>query len=189
MNFFNSKNWWQSPRSRQVQKPRRDWRSLLVYQILLALLVIALLTNFSSHQRPYSISELRLDSEAPEDIRATDLFQVPKSIDELESERREAERSIPTILVHQPQVKDAQLARLDSVFNVLLPPLALQMADTLKRQHLQKLLPDVVAYLSDQTLDDLINILSGAPPLLHAGFSRGLLANAHSSLQDRHRLL
>ena len=107
MNFFNPKGWWKSPRSiyRKTQKPQRDRRSLLVYQILLALLVTALLTNFSSHQRPYSIRELRLHSEAPEDIRATDLFQVPKSIDELESERREAEQNIPTILVHQPRVK------------------------------------------------------------------------------------
>ena len=106
MNSFNPKTWWQRPRSRQIQKPRRDRRSPLVYQILLGLLVIALLTNFSSHQRPHSIGELRLHSEAPEDIRATDLFQVPKSIDELESERREAERNIPTILLHRPQVKE-----------------------------------------------------------------------------------
>ena len=164
MNFLTPRNWWHPPRSRQTQKPEPKRHSLLVYQILLALLVVAFLTNFSSHQRPHSIVELRLHSEAPDDIRATDLFQVPKSIDELESERREAERKIPTILLHLPGVKEAQLARLDSVFNVLLPPIAIPMADTLKRQHLQKLLPEVVANLSEQTLDNLINILSGAPP-------------------------
>ena len=141
MNFLTPRNWWHPPRSRQKQKPEPKRHSLLVYQILLALLVVAFLTNFSSHQRPHSIVELRLHSEAPDDIRATDLFQVPKSIDELESERREAERKIPTILLHLPGVKEAQLARLDSVFNVLLPPIAIPMADTLKRQHLQKFGP------------------------------------------------
>ncbi len=165
MKLFHPKRWWwHAPRSRQGQKAGWGQRGLQVYRLLLAVLVIALLTYFSPYQRPSSIPELRVGLQAPKRLEALVLFQVPKTTKELEMERLEAERTVPSILQHHPQIKEEQLTRLDSVFNILLPPLAVQMADSLKRQHLQNSLPHIVGKLSEETLTSLIGILSNAPP-------------------------
>ena len=135
-----------------------------VYRWLLAVLVIALLTYLSPHQRPSHIPELRIDSTAPDRIEATVRIEVPKNKKELENELLEAERSIPIILRYHPQVRDRELAHLDSVFSILLPRLRVQMPDSLKRRYLQQELPQIIGQLSEETLNTLMEVLSNAPP-------------------------
>ena len=135
------------------------------YRLSLAAIVVAVLTYFSPYQRPWSVPELRIGIEAPKRIESLVLFQVRKRPDELERELLDAERKIPTILNSLPHIGLQQMARLDSVLDILLPPLALQMPDSLKQKHLKNELPYYVGDLSEESLATLVRILSNAPTI------------------------
>jgi hypothetical protein len=155
-----------------------------VYRLLLALGAIILLTYFSPLQRPYSITDLRVGNVAPERINAPLPFFVRKTADELERERVEAERTVPTQLILHNDVKDAQLDRLDSVFSVLLLNIRMQMPDSLRQGRLQRELPNIIGSLSVAALQDLVSTLAIAHPDTAASIRKAgvqLLADAYST--------
>ena len=155
-----------------------------VYRLLLALGAIILLTYFSPLQRPYSITDLRVGNVAPERINAPLPFFVRKTADELERERVEAERTVPTQLILHDDVKDAQLDRLDSVFSVLLLNIRMQMPDSLRQGRLQRELPNIIGSLSVAALQDLVSTLAIAHPDTVASIRKAgvqLLADAYST--------
>jgi len=188
MNFLRIKPWWfrfHSPH-RFPSGHQRRWgqHGLWLYRSALALLVIGLLTYFSPYQRPYNIGQFRVGSVAPERIRAPFLLHVPKSKEELAKERRQAEMTIPTVLRPQAQIEKVQLARLDSVFKVLLPTIRVQMPDSLKRRHLQRELPQVIGSLSVKALTTLMGVLSNASPPYAQDFQavcRQIVANLYTT--------
>ena len=119
MNASGWRRWWPSltgSRRRPSERGGLGLAGIRVFRILLALAAIGLLTYFSPLQRPYSITEQRVGNVAPERINAPLPFFVRKTADELERERIEAERTVPSQLVLHDEVKGANLARLDSVF-------------------------------------------------------------------------
>ncbi len=183
MNAQRLKRWW-SPVTgsgdRATSRPRQPRRSLRIFRVALALVSVGLLTYFSPSQRPYSITDLRVGSVAPERINAPLPFYVRKSVDELDAERLQAERSIPTVLIHDTQTGPAQLTYLDSVFGVLLPNLRMQMPDSLKRSRLQRELPDVIGSLSEAALRQLSGSVArlGTPELTE------FVAASHQVLSD-----
>ena len=183
MNAQRLKRWW-SPVTgsgdRATSRPRQPRRSLRIFRVALALVSVGLLTYFSPSQRPYSITDLRVGSVAPERINAPLPFYVRKSVDELDAERLQAERSIPTVLIHDTQTGPAQLTYLDSVFGVLLPNLRMQMPDSLKHSRLQRELPDVIGSLSEAALRQLSGSVArlGAPELTE------FVAASHQVLSD-----
>ncbi len=188
MNLLDFNRVWsrlKSPvRSSLGTKPGWSQQGLQFYRLLLAALVIGLLTYFSSYHRPYSISELRMGSVAPERIKAPFLFQVPKNENALAKERWTAEAAVPTILQHHPEVKGEQLARLDSVFKILLPGMRLQMPDSLKQRHLQRELPYVIGSLSVQAFSTLDQVLSRTSPYYNQDFAaicKQILANLYTT--------
>ena len=155
-----------------------------VYRLVLALGAIILLTYFSPLQRPYSITDLRVGNVAPERINAPLPFFVRKTADELERERVEAERTVPTQLILHDDVKDAQLDRLDSVFSVLLLNIRMQMPDSLRQGRLQRELPNIIGSLSVAALQDLVSTLAIAHPDTVASIRKAgvqLLADAYST--------
>ena len=166
MNLLDLSRWLPRRRPRRGGRRASSLRGMQVFRFSLAAIVIAVLTYFSPYQRPWSVPELRIGTEAQGRIESVLLFQVRKRPDELERERFEAERKIPTILNSLSHVGLQQTARLDSVLDILLPTLTVQMAhDSLKAQHLQKALPYYVGELSEESLGTLIEILSEAPPV------------------------
>ena len=184
-----SKRWW-SPLISTGRRSSRDARDRLgtsglrIYRLLLALGAVSLLTYFSPLQRPYSITDLRVGNVAPERINAPLPFFVRKTAEELELERVEAERTVPTELTFHEDVKDAQLGRLDSVLSVLLPNIRMEMADSIKKQRLQRELPDVIGSLSEAALRDLVSALSSAHPDTVTSIRRAaiqVLADAYST--------
>lgn len=187
MNLPSVQRWWGNLTGRGRRshgRPRRGPSWLRAYRLVLAALAVGLLTYLSPLQRPYSITELRVGSVAPERINAPLPFFVRKTADELESERLEAERTVPTHLQWHDDVKDRQLARLDSVFSVLLPNIRMEMPDDLKQRRLQRELPDVIGSLSEAALRTLVSSLSQADPdsvvaLRTAGIQ--VLADAYST--------
>ena len=188
MNLLDFNRYWnrlKSPlRSSLGARPGWSQQGLRFYRLLLAALVIGLLTYFSPYHRPYSISDLRMGSVAPERIKAPFLFQVPKNENALARERWAAEAAVPTILLHHPEVKDEQLARLDSVFKILLPGMRLQMPDSLKQRHLQRELPYVIGSLSVQALSTLDQALSRTSPSYIQDFEaicKQILANLYTT--------
>ena len=166
MNRSRLTRWWsQLGGQHRTGHPHiRVWnrRTLLTYRVALALIVVGFLTTLASHQRPYNIGDLRLGQRAPETVRAPFLFQVPKSDGELAQERHRAESTIPTYLRHDGEIEHLQSAHLDSVFRTLLTSIRLQVPDTLKQQHLQRQLPDVIGSLSVEALATLVKVLSTA---------------------------
>ncbi|MCY3737960.1 MAG: HDIG domain-containing protein [Gemmatimonadaceae bacterium] len=155
-----------------------------LYRLALALGATGLLTYFSPFQRPHHVTKLRVGSIAPERINASQTFFVRKGGEELERERLEAERRVPTQLSLHAQIGDRQLARLDSVFDVLLPNIRMEMPESVKQRRLQRELPDVIGSLSEDALRKLIAALSTAPPDTIAAFRRAarqVLANAFST--------
>lgn len=156
MNVQRIKRWWTSLGATKRSSPRgsqgHSWR---IYRVALALGSVALLTYFSPSQRPYSITDLRVGSVAPERINAPLPFYVRKTPEELEEERLAAERSIPTVLTQNEETAPRQLAYLDSVYGSLLPNLRMQMPDSLKQRRLQRELPDIVGALSEVALTQL----------------------------------
>ena len=187
MNFLKIKSW--LPRFKPQQRPtpqQRRWgqHGLWIFRAVLALIVISLLTYFSPYQRPYNIDLPRVGSVAPERIKAPFLFQVPKSDEDLARERDNTEKAISTILLFYPRVKGEQLARLDSVFKVLLPTIRVQMPDSLKRRHLQRELPHVIGSLSDEALTTLMQVLSSASAPYAEDFQavcRQIIANLYTT--------
>ena len=135
-----------------------------LFRILLAIAVIGLLTYLSPFQRPHGISELREGSVAPERINAPFLFLVRKSSEELEIERNAAERTVPTVLQLNEEVRELQLARFDSVWSVLVPNSRMQMPDSLKKRRLQRELPGIVPLLSETSFKRLVNLISSTAP-------------------------
>lgn len=164
MNFLDFQRFLYRPRSliRSILGDKPGWsqQGLWFYRVLLAAVAIGSLTYFSSYHRPYNIGEMRIGSVAPERIKAPFLFQVPKNENALAKERWAAEAAVPTLLLHNPEVKVEQIARLDSVFKILIPGLRLQMPESLKQRHLQRELPHVIGSLSDQALSNLAQVLS-----------------------------
>jgi cyclic-di-AMP phosphodiesterase PgpH len=167
VNALQIRRWWTSlgarrrgtGRQAQAQpQARRSWR---VFRVMLGVIAVGLLTYFSPSQRPYSITDLRVGSVAPERINAPLPFYVRKSPEELEDERLAAERSIPTVLTHDEMAAPRQLAHMDSVYSSLLPNLRMQMPDSLKQRRLQRELPDVIGALSEAALTQLDVSLSG----------------------------
>jgi hypothetical protein len=187
VNSTEWKRWWSSLRGTSRRSSARDGigqAGLRVYRLLLALAAVALLTYFSPLQRPYSITDLRVGSVAPERINAPLPFFVRKTSDELDRERVEAERTVPSQLILHEEVKDAQLERLDSVFSVLLTNIRMEMADTLKQRRLQRELPDIIGSLSEAALQDLVSTLSTAHADTVASVRRAgiqMLADAYST--------
>ncbi|MFA6110601.1 MAG: hypothetical protein WDA75_17710, partial [Candidatus Latescibacterota bacterium] len=175
----------QAPR-RVVAGQHRRWpeRTLWTYRLVLAAAVTAALTFLAPHQRPYSVGQLRVGSASPERVRAPFLFPVPKSKEELARERREAEASVPTILTADPAVETAQQGRLDSVFAVLIPTLRLELADSLRQQHLRRQIPQVIGSLSEEALTRLTRTLAsaGLPALEeYQAICRRVLAGAYAT--------
>ena len=155
-----------------------------LYRVGLALGAVALLTYLVPFQRPHHVTKLRVGSVAPERINATQAFFVRKGTEELARDRLEAERTVPTQLSLHDEVGDGQLARLDSVFAVLLPNIRMEMPDDLKHRRLQRQLPDVIGSLSEDALRRLIDALSTAPPDSVAAFRQAaqqVLAHAYST--------
>ena len=165
MNLTKVAYWWsQLGRHHPSSLNTRVWnkRALLTYRIVLAVIVVGFLTTFSGHQRPYSIFDLRLGQTAPKTVRAPFLFQVSKNERELAEERLKAESAIPTTVKRDNTVESLQMARFDSVYRIMLPSIRMLMADTLKHQHLQRALPDIIGSLSVEALTTLIEVLSAA---------------------------
>ena len=135
-----------------------------MFRVLLAIAVIGLLTYLSPFQRPHGISELREGSVAPERINAPFLFLVRKSNEELEIERNAAERTVPTALQLNEEIRELQLSRFDSVWSVLVPNSRMQMPDSLKQRRLQRELPGIVPLLSETSFKQLIYLISSTSP-------------------------
>ncbi|MEW6753500.1 MAG: HDIG domain-containing metalloprotein [Candidatus Latescibacterota bacterium] len=158
--------WWGLPsrsQARPAPAPRgRGRRGAWAFRALLGLAVMAALTYLSPYQRPHLVGSLRVGSLAPDNVKAPFLFHVPKSKEELAQERRQAEAGVPTILDVHPHVASQQVARLDSVFRVLVPAIRLQMPDSLKYRHLQRELPNLVGSLSVDAVQTLVRVLSTA---------------------------
>lgn len=155
-----------------------------IYRLLLAVAAVAMLTYFSPLQRPYSITDLRVGNVAPERINAPLPFFVRKTADELERERVEAERTVPTQLILHEEVKEANLGRLDSVLSVLLPNIRMEMPDNLKYRRLQKMLPDIIGSMSEAELRNLVSTLSTVHPDTLVSIRRAaiqVLADAYST--------
>ncbi|MBT6625666.1 MAG: HDIG domain-containing protein [Gemmatimonadetes bacterium] len=173
MNTPRLRRWWStlgtSSRLATRQSQRRH-SSLRVFRVALAVFSVGLLTYFSPSQRPYSITDLRVGSVAPERINAPLPFYVRKSPEELNDERLAAERAIPTVLTHDAHSGAMQLAYLDSVYDVLLPSLRMQMPDSLKQRRLQRELPDVVGSLSEAALRQLDAAVADLDPTSLEGF-------------------
>jgi cyclic-di-AMP phosphodiesterase PgpH len=166
------------------QRSRWGTRSLLIYRLVLAASIVGLLTYLSPSQRPYNIGELRVDSVAQERVIAPFLFYVRKSDDEFAREQTEAEKAVPNILRHRPEVKVIELTRLDSAFKVMFPNIRMQMADSLKHRRLQRALPKVIGSLSESAREELIRAFAEAPPEYIASFqeaSRLLLADLYAA--------
>jgi hypothetical protein len=156
---------------------------IYLYRLVLVCALISLMTYLSPSQRPYQISELRIGSVAQERIIAPFFFFVHKNLLELERERREAAERIPTLLDLNKNIKQQQLANLDSVYKTLIPNIMLQMPDSLKQRRLQRTLPQVIGSLSETAYFDLINAFLEAPPEFITEFqeaSRQVLANTYS---------
>ena len=153
-----------SPASKSRQAaPLLGPNGLRAFRLALAIVSIASLTYFSPFQRPYSISELRVGSIAPERITAPLPFFVRKSDEELERERLLSERAVPTILIKDEETKGVRSAKLDSVLAVLIPNARMQMPDSLKQRRLQRELPDVSRSLSDAAVELLTQSLATSP--------------------------
>ena len=174
-----------------------------MFRILLAVVTIGLLTFLSPFQRPHGISELRVGSVAPERINAPFLFHVRKSSEELDRERLEAARAVPTVLRLQENIKGGQLARFDSVLKVMLPNMRMEMPDSLKQRRLQRELPEVIGSLSETSLERLSGLLAASTPdslelfneawtqLLSDVYSTGVIGSRQSDITnvtDRVRL-
>ncbi len=187
MNASGWRRWWPSltgSRRRPSEREGLSLASIRVFRILLALAAIGLLTYFSPLQRPYSITDQRVGNVAPERINAPLPFFVRKTADELERERIEAERTVPSQLILHDEVKDANLARLDSVFSVLLPNIRMEMPDTLKQRRLRRKLPDIIGSLSEAALHNLVSTLSIIHPDTVVSIRRAtiqVLADAYST--------
>jgi putative nucleotidyltransferase with HDIG domain len=151
-------------RTSKASKPRLEQTGTTAGRLLLAAVSIALLTYFSPVQRPYSVTKLEVGDVAPERINTPFEFHIRKSDDELKREQREAEQTVPTVLRPDTLVKERELAQLDSVLNVLIRNVGMQMPDSLKQRRLQKILPDVIPSLSETSLQNLIVSLSSASP-------------------------
>ena len=196
MNTPSLRRSWASLASTQgrKRKGRPGVAGIRLYRLGLALAAVALLTYLSPFQRPYHVTRLRVGSIAPERINASQAFFVRKGPEELERERHEAERAVPTQLSLHHQVKDRQLSRLDSVFAVLLPNIRMEMPASVKHRRLQRELPDVIGSLSEDALRKLIATLSTAPPdtigafrqaaqqVLGDAYSTGILASRADTL-------
>ena len=183
MNALKSK--WFTPRGRG-HAPTQPWgpNSLLTFRIALALIVVGLLTYLSPYQRPYNVAQLRVGGTAQEQIRAPFFYHVPKRDAELERERLNVTATIPTILHRAPLIQQQQIARLDSVFGVIVPGVRVQMADSLKRRHLQRELPRVIGSLSVDALSTLIAVLATASKPYVQDFQaicRQILANLYGT--------
>lgn len=151
-------------RPSQAPKPRLEQTGTRAGRLLLAAAAIALLTYFSPIQRPYSVTKLQVGDVAPERITSPFVLDIRKNRDELEREMHEAEQTVATVLRPDDQVKERELAQLDSVLNVLIRNVGMQMPDSLKQRRLQKILPDVIPALSETSLQNLIVSLSSASP-------------------------
>lgn len=187
MNAPGSRRWWSSltgSRRRPSGRQSVGVAGIRIYRLLLAAVAVAMLTYFSPLQRPYSITDLRVGNVAPERINAPLPFFVRKTADELERERVEAERTVPTQLILHEEVKEANLGRLDSVLSVLLPNIRMEMPDTLKYRRLQKMLPDIIGSLSEAALRNLVSTLSTVHPDTLVSIRRAaiqVLADAYST--------
>lgn len=184
MNALKSR--WFGLKSRSRHNQASPWRphSLWAFRIALAFLVIGLLTYLSPYQRPYNVAQLRVGSSAQEPIKAPFFFHVPKSDVELERERLDVIAAIPTILHRDPLVQERQLVQLDSVFGAMVPGIRVQMADSLKKRHLQRELPQVIGSLSVDALSTLIRVLSTASEPYVQDFQaicRQILANLYAT--------
>ena len=184
MNALKSR--WVGLKSRGRHSLPKPWRphSLLAFRIALTAIVVGLLTYLSPYQRPYNVAQLRVGSSAQERIKAPFLFHVPKSEVELDRERLDATATIPTILHRDPLVQDQQMARLDSIFAVMVPVIRAQMADSLKKKHLQRELPRIIGSLSVSALSTLIAVLSNASEPYVQDFQaicRQILANFYTT--------
>lgn len=196
MNASGWQRWWSitGKSRRSSSRERLGPAGMRVYRLLLALAAVGMLTYFSPLQRPYSITDLRVGSVAPERINAPLSFFVRKTSEELERERIEAERTVPTQLILHEEVKDRQLTRLDSVFSVLLPNIRMEMADSLKQRRLQRELPDIIGSLSEAALNELVSNLSvahidtvvsirrAAVQMLADAYSTGIMQSRETSL-------
>ena len=186
MNAPRLRRWWPSlgTSNRLARRQSQPRHSLRVFRVALGVFSVGLLTYFSPSQRPYSITDLRVGSVAPERINAPLPFYVRKSPEELDNERLAAERAIPTALTHDPHSGDVQLAYLDSVYGVLLPSLRMQMPDSLKQRRLQRELPDVVGSLSEAALRQLNTAVADLDPTSLEGFvaaSKQLLSDIYAT--------
>jgi len=145
------------------QRPRMGKTALTLVRISLALVAVALLTDFSPLQRPSSVTQLRVGSIAPERINAVVPFFVRKGQEELERERAQAASAVPAIMQHDERMRSVQVANLDSVFVVLVPNVKMEMADSLKQRRLRRDLPEIIASLSEAALQDLMGTLAATP--------------------------
>ena len=170
--------------------PSRLWTQLVpsaglnLFRLLLAAAVVALLTYLSPVQRPYNIGELRIGSVAAERVIAPFLFYVRKSDDEFAREQEQAEKSVPHILRHRPEVKVIELTRLDSAFKVIFPNIRMEMADSLKHRRLQRALPAVIGSLSESARDEFIREFAAAAPeylVAYQEAARLLLADLYAA--------
>ena len=174
-----------TPRGRG-HAPTQPWRphSLWTFRIALALIVVGLLTYLSPYQRPYNVAQLRVGGTAQESIRAPFLYHVAKREAELEHERLDVTATIPTILHRNALIQQRQIARLDSVFGVMVPGIRVQMADSLKQRHLQRELPRVIGSLSVDALSTLVAVLVTASEPYVRDFQaicRQILANLYGT--------
>lgn len=164
MRAFGISSWLKRLRpSVRAQRARRSHlgpQAMWVYRGLLTAVVITSLTYFIPYQRPYHVPSLRLGATAAEDIQAPFLFPVYKSEQQLSAERHEAAASVPVLLDSLPDVADQQLARLDSVFGVLIPTIRMDIPDTLKQRHLRRALPSIVGSMSVSAITTLTEVLS-----------------------------
>lgn len=151
-----------STRAQRARHQQLSHHGMWVYRVVLTLVVISLLTYLSPYQRPYNVPLLRVGSRATQDIEAPFLFPVYKSDEELAKELREAAARVPVMLERIPGVADRQLARLDSVFSVLVPTIRLDIPDTLKQRHLRRELPAIMGSLSVSAIARLTDVLSNA---------------------------
>ncbi len=179
-------SWLAPTRAKVFGQQTEPWspNTIGIFRLLLGLTVISLLTYFSPYQRPYNIPQLRIGNIVQESVRAPFLFHVPKSNSELASERQAVEASVPTVLTQDLQIGSAELARLDSVFDVMVPAIRVQMADSLKQRHLQRVLPLVMGSLSVDALDTLFRVFSSASEPYVADFRvvcRQILANLYTT--------
>ena len=159
--------------------------SVRIYRGVLLVFVVGVLTYLFPAQRPHDIVDLPVGSVTTERINAPIVFYVRKSDEDMEAERAEAQKGVPTVLRLDHEVRQAQLARFDSSFQFMVVNFKMEMEDSLKIKRVRRILSNIIdPSFSNGSLQKYIEILSADSSAYIRQLEeacRQLLINAYSA--------